>query len=275
MLHRLLLVARPALGLPCCRVGGRSRLDEHLQRLAVGHGAVAVWHLLQADGAIEHPAWFDPALEYVGKQLPNVDPGRSGAAGDGDVAQDQVGSERPFAVLGQADPADRPSAATCSSARARLRWAARPTISAGRCGHRPGRGCSPVPGASRSPAATHSGTLGRERPRASKGNDRQDAPACPTPRCPPHLLNRAGGLLDAWSGLVPPPEEVDNGRGRRPGTRGVPKGRRRDAQRRGYGRGRPVDHGELGLRRRVGLRPKRRIPEGTGHELPAGEAGSS
>src|SRR5258708_30048778 len=34
------------------RVLRRSRADQHLQRLAAGHGAVAVRHVLQADGAV-------------------------------------------------------------------------------------------------------------------------------------------------------------------------------------------------------------------------------
>src|SRR5215208_4765636 len=66
------------LGHACRRVGGRSGLDEHLQGLAVGHGAVAVRHLVEADGAVEDPAGLDPALEHIGEQF--LDVGRAGAA---------------------------------------------------------------------------------------------------------------------------------------------------------------------------------------------------
>jgi hypothetical protein len=56
--------------------GVRSGLDEHLQGLAVGHGAVAVGDLVQANSAVEHPAGFDPALQHVGEQPLDVSPGR-------------------------------------------------------------------------------------------------------------------------------------------------------------------------------------------------------
>jgi hypothetical protein len=87
-------------------------LDKHLQGFAVGHGAVTVRHLVEADGAVEDPAGFDPAFQHVGEQFLDVGPGRGGAAGDGDVAQDQVRAERPFGVLGQADPVPSPITVT-------------------------------------------------------------------------------------------------------------------------------------------------------------------
>src|SRR6266508_6570504 len=68
---------------------------------------------------------------------------------------------------------------------------------------------------------------------------------------------------DTWGGLVRHyPEEVHDGRGRRPGTGGVGEGRQRHPERRGHGRRQPADHRPLGLRLGVGLCPKRRVPPG-------------
>src|SRR6266508_4728920 len=50
----------------------RSGADEHLQRFAIGHGAVAVGHVLEADGAVEHLARLERAVEHVGQQLLDV-----------------------------------------------------------------------------------------------------------------------------------------------------------------------------------------------------------
>src|SRR2546421_4294621 len=81
--------------------------DEHLQRGAVGHRAVAVGYRVEGDETVEDPARFDPAVEHVGQQLLKVGTGRCRAAGDGDAAHEHVRPERSLLVLRDADPADR------------------------------------------------------------------------------------------------------------------------------------------------------------------------
>jgi hypothetical protein len=48
---------------------GAVTLDQHLERRPVGHGAVPVGCLVEADSAVEDPARLDAALKHLGQQL--------------------------------------------------------------------------------------------------------------------------------------------------------------------------------------------------------------
>src|SRR5258707_5471606 len=80
--------------------------DEDLEGLAVGHSAVAVGHLVQADGAVEDAAGLDGAVEDVGHEFLDVGASGGGAAGEGDIAKEHCGADGAFPVLGDAEPAD-------------------------------------------------------------------------------------------------------------------------------------------------------------------------
>ena len=56
-----------------------SGTDENLECRSAGHGAVTVGHVVQADGAVEHPAWLDPPVEHIGQQF--LDVGAGGTSG--------------------------------------------------------------------------------------------------------------------------------------------------------------------------------------------------
>src|SRR5262249_50450169 len=71
-----------------------SGTDEHLERLAAGHRPVAVRHVLKADGAVEHAARLDRAVEYVGQQPLDVGASRCDATGERDVAPEHVEADR-------------------------------------------------------------------------------------------------------------------------------------------------------------------------------------
>src|SRR3954471_24081828 len=62
--------------------------DEYLERLSLVHGAIAVWHFLERDGAVEHAARLDATLQNVGQQLVHVSANGGRAAGDDDVAEE-------------------------------------------------------------------------------------------------------------------------------------------------------------------------------------------
>jgi hypothetical protein len=90
----------------------RSGSDEDLQGLAGVHGAVAVGHLVEVDGAVEDTAGLDAAFEDVGEEFLDVGAGRGGAAGQGDVAAEEAADpDWSFLVLRDADPADRATGA--------------------------------------------------------------------------------------------------------------------------------------------------------------------
>src|SRR5690349_22175603 len=71
-----------------------SRLDENLERGALVHRPVAVGGVLEGHGAVEDPAGLDPALQDVGQQLLDVGALRTRAAGERDVAAEQVEPSR-------------------------------------------------------------------------------------------------------------------------------------------------------------------------------------
>jgi Zinc-binding dehydrogenase len=73
---------------PFVLLGGTawSRRDHHLDRLAVGHRAVAVRDAVEADGPVQHLAGVDQALEDVGQQLLDVVADRRGTAADDRIA---------------------------------------------------------------------------------------------------------------------------------------------------------------------------------------------
>src|SRR5437868_6418614 len=87
------------------------RADEDFERLPVGHGAVAVRYLLEADGAVEHAAGLQPAVEHVGQEFLDVGAGWGDATGEGDVAHEHVEVHRDLRVLGGSDPADHATVA--------------------------------------------------------------------------------------------------------------------------------------------------------------------
>src|SRR3954447_12126190 len=84
----------------------RSGTDEDLERLAGVHRLVAGGDVVQADGAVEHAAGLDAALEHVGQQFLDVGALGTGAAGEGDVAAEEVEASGGLLVLRHADPAD-------------------------------------------------------------------------------------------------------------------------------------------------------------------------
>src|SRR4051794_7062086 len=88
-----------------------SGLDEDLERGALVHRPVAVGGVLEEHGAVEDPAGLDPALQHVGQQFLDVGALRAGAAGEGDVAAEQVEAGRRLVVLRDADPADHAACA--------------------------------------------------------------------------------------------------------------------------------------------------------------------
>lgn len=72
--------------------GGALRLrGEHdLDGAAFVHGTVGLGSFLQRQNDVEHAARVDGAGEDVGEQFGDVGPGRSHAAGNGDVRVEQV-----------------------------------------------------------------------------------------------------------------------------------------------------------------------------------------
>jgi hypothetical protein len=126
------------------------------ERFAVGRSAVAVRHLVQADGEVDYLARLDGAVEHVGQQFVDIGTGRSdptpadplgapGAAGRapvcsqrGEVEQVRPARPRRAAARGRARPAysrrprrDRPAQGGCSN-RCSFGLAAPPPRGAGR-----------------------------------------------------------------------------------------------------------------------------------------------
>src|SRR3954469_12889911 len=89
----------------------RSGTDEDLERLAGVHRLVPGGDVVQPDGAVEDPAGLDAALEHVGQQVLDVGPLRAGAAGEGDVAAEEVEAGRRLVVLRDAAPVDHAAGA--------------------------------------------------------------------------------------------------------------------------------------------------------------------
>src|SRR5688572_6524099 len=81
-------VLRPTPSLLAAR-GGASRLDHHLERLAIGHRAVAIGDAVEVDRAVEHLARLDPAVEDVRQELADVGADRCRPAADDDVAEER------------------------------------------------------------------------------------------------------------------------------------------------------------------------------------------
>ncbi len=69
--------------------------------------AIAVWHSVKGDDAVENATRFDPALHDVGQQLLDVGAHRRGAARDGDVPEEGLLSARDSLVVRDADASDR------------------------------------------------------------------------------------------------------------------------------------------------------------------------
>src|SRR2546423_469039 len=110
MFMSLVIAAKP--GRPgALRYADRSGTDEDFERFPVGHGPVAVRHLLEADGAVEHAAGLERAVEHVGQELLDVGAGRRDAPGEGDVAHEHVEVHRDLRVLRGSDPADHATVA--------------------------------------------------------------------------------------------------------------------------------------------------------------------
>src|ERR1700760_2705878 len=84
------------------RVLPLSGADQNLEGLAIGHGAVAVGCLVEADGAVEDAAGFDGAVEDVGHEFLDVGAGRCGSAGEGEIADHGVETHWYVGVLGYA-----------------------------------------------------------------------------------------------------------------------------------------------------------------------------
>src|SRR3954451_5217833 len=68
----------------------RSRLDQDLDRLAVGHRAVAVGHAVEVGRGVHDLPRFDGAVEDVGHQLLDVGADRRGPAGEADVVAEEA-----------------------------------------------------------------------------------------------------------------------------------------------------------------------------------------
>src|SRR5437016_7343933 len=98
-----------------------SGTDKNLESRSAGHSAVTVGHVVQADGAVEHPAWLDPSVEHVGQQFLDVGAGRSQSAGESDVAHEHAEVHRHVRVLRYADPAHH-AAVACHTERRLDRW---------------------------------------------------------------------------------------------------------------------------------------------------------
>jgi hypothetical protein len=98
--------AAPSHRVPAASSGSSGR-HHHLDRLALGHRAVAVRHVAEADGAVEDAAGVDAAFEDVGQKLVDVADG-CGAAADGDVVVEGRFGGGDRLVLRYADAARSP-----------------------------------------------------------------------------------------------------------------------------------------------------------------------
>src|SRR3954453_17897166 len=87
-----------------------SGLDQDLDRLAVGHRAVAVGHAVEIRRGVEDLPRLDGAVEDVGHQVLDVGADRRGPAGQADVVAEQAAEpDRRLLVLRDADAADDPA----------------------------------------------------------------------------------------------------------------------------------------------------------------------
>src|SRR3954468_5633518 len=94
--------------LRCWSAPPRSRLDEDLDRLAVGHRAVAVGHAVEVGRGVQDLPRLDGAVEDVGHQLLDVGADRRRPAGQADVVAEQAAeADRCLLVLRHPDAADR------------------------------------------------------------------------------------------------------------------------------------------------------------------------
>src|SRR5436190_15557686 len=99
---RMLPPCGPVPGYGCQVLG----LDQHFERLAVVHRAVAVWHADEAGRPVEDPAGLDLALEDVGHQPLDVGARRRGPAREHEVGEEALLRARDRLSFGDADTAD-------------------------------------------------------------------------------------------------------------------------------------------------------------------------
>jgi len=68
-----------------CRWSLPSWPHHHLDRLAIGHRAVALGYAVKADRQVEHAPWVDLPVEDVGQQLLDVAPDGGRTAAELDI----------------------------------------------------------------------------------------------------------------------------------------------------------------------------------------------
>ena len=66
-----------------------SRLDHHLERLSIGHGAIAVRGAVEVDGVVEDATRLDLSVEDVRQELVDVGADRCRTAADRDVSEER------------------------------------------------------------------------------------------------------------------------------------------------------------------------------------------